>query len=156
MASHWYTKAVRKILQREATDAIDLDGDTIKIGLSSSTHVPNKDDTFLDDAGADDFVDGEFNGTGYTGGHGGSGRKTLANKSVADDLTNDRAKFDADDPTAWTGFNAGTIAQATILKEITGGTASPCIINLDFPDVNPNGNDFTIQFHADGIGYIST
>jgi hypothetical protein len=156
MASFWYTKAVRKMLQRDATDAIDLDGDTIKVGLSTATHVPNKDDTFLDDAGADDFVDGEATGTGYTGGFAGAGRKSLANKAVTDDLTNDRAKFDADDLT-WTAYDpTSACAQATVMKEITSNALSPVIINLDFADVDPAGNDFVLQFHADGIGYIAT
>jgi len=156
MPSHWYTRSLTKILQREAVAAIDLDGDTIKVGLSTTVHVPNKDDQFLDDAGADDFSDGEATGTGYAGGFAGAGRKTLATKTVADDLSADRTKFDADDVT-WTAYNPSAAAsQATILKEITNDAASPVIINLDFADVDPNGNDFVLQFHTDGIGYIAT
>jgi hypothetical protein len=154
MASFVYYKAIRKMMQREATDAIDMDGDTLKVGLSTTTHVPNKDDVFVSDAGADDFDDGELTGTGYTAGFGGAGRKSLVNKTMADDATNDRAKFDADDLT-WTGLNAGTAAQATVMKEITNNAASPIIANLDFADVNANGNDFVLQFHADGILYVA-
>jgi hypothetical protein len=156
MASFWYTRAITKILQREATDAIDLDGDTIKVGLSTTVHVPNKDDTFANDGGADDFNDGEATGTGYAGGFGGAGRKALATKAVTNDLTNDRSKFDADDLT-WTGYDpSAAAAQATVLKEITADTSSPLILNLDFADVDPAGNDFVLQFHVDGIGYIAT
>jgi hypothetical protein len=153
VASFWYTNAVTKMMSRDATLAIDLDGDTIKIGLSGSAHVPNRDDIFLTDGG-DGFDVGEFNGVGYVGGFAGSGRKTLAGKTMASDLSTDRAKFDADDPSVWVGFGAGTIAQASIFKEITSNAASPELVNLDFPDVAPATNDFSVTFHADGIGYV--
>ena len=155
-----YTRSITKMLQREATAAIDLDGDTIKIGLSTAVHVANKDDQFLSDAGADDFEDGEndIGGTGYTAGFGGAGRKTLTNSGgVTNDLTNDRSKFDTPDPSAWTAFNpANAVNKATILKEITSNAASPLIANLDFASVDPNGLDFSVSFHADGILYIAT
>lgn len=156
MASHWFHKSIRKMLQREGTDTIDLDGDTIKIGLSSATHIPNKDDERLDTGGANDFSSGEATGTGYTGGFGGGGRKTLANKAVTDVDANDRSKFDADDPSTWTGYNPTDAADwAMIMKEITSDALSPGILVLDFPSVDPNGNDFTVSFHTDGIGYIT-
>ena len=156
MASFWYTPSITAIMQRDATKAIDLDGDaSIKIGLSNSSHVPNRDDVFVTDGG-DGFDIGEFNGTGYVGGFAGAGRKALVAKTCATDVTTDRTKFDADDPSLWTGFAAGTIAQATILKEITSNALSPVLTNLDFPDVAPAGNDFSIIFHVDGIGYIQT
>lgn len=149
MASFWYNKAVGKILR----NTIDLDGDTFKVGLSTSTHAPNKDDAFCDDGGADDFSDGEISVTNYTGGFNGSGRKTLSNRTVTDDLTNDRVVLDADDIT-WTALGAGaTIAQATMMKEVTNDAASSVIINLDFPDTATSGIDFQISFAATGIGY---
>lgn len=155
MASHWYHKAITAMLQRDATLTIDLDGDTLKCGLSTTTHAPDPDDGFLDIAGTTDFTSGEATGTNYTGAFGGSGRKSLANKTCASDTATNRTKFDADDIT-WTAYNPTAAAsQATILKEITNDTLSPCIVNLDFADVDPNGNDFILQFHADGIGYIA-
>lgn len=155
MASHWYHKAVTAMLQRDATLAIDLDGDTIKVGLSTTTHVPDPDDGFLDIAGSTDFTAGEATGTNYAGTFGGAGRKSLANKTCASDTSTNRTKFDADDLT-WTAYNPTSAAsQATVMKEITNDTLSPAIINLDFADVDPNGNDFILQFHTDGIGYIA-
>jgi len=151
MASFWYNKAVGKILR----NTIDLDGDTFKVGLSTSVHVPNKDDTFLDDAGSDDFVDGELTVTGYTNGFGGAGRKSLVNRTVTDDLTNDRIKFDADD-ILWTALGAGqTIEQATLMREVTTNADSSVILNLDFTGVATSGANFTLQFHTDGIGYTT-
>jgi len=138
-------------------DIIDLLNDTIKIGLSTSTHVPNRDDDFLDIAGSTDFTAGELTGTGYTAGFGGAGRKTLASKTITVDKTNDRAEFDCADIT-WTAISAGTAAQATVLKEITNDAASKTIANIDsggFPVVT-NGGDLTIQVNVEGLIQLST
>lgn len=138
-------------------DIVDLLNDTIKMGLSNSTHVPNRDDDFLDEAGANDFIDGELSGTGYTGGFGGAGRKTLASKTITVDKTNDRAEFACASVT-WTAINAGTAAQATVLKEITNDAASKCIANIDtggFP-ITTNGGDLTLQPNAEGLLQLST
>lgn len=133
------------------TDVTDLLNDTIKLGLSTSVHVPINDNDFLDEAGADDFIDGELTGTGYTSGFGNSGRKTLASKTIVTDKANNRSEFDCADIT-WTAINAGTAAQATVLKEITNDAASVTIANIDggFPVVT-NGGDFTIQVNAEGL-----
>ena len=139
------------------TDVIDLLNDTIKVGLSTSVHVPNRDNEFLAEGGADDFDDGELSGTGYTGGFGGAGRKSLASKTISVDLANDRAEFDAADLT-WTAINAGTAAQATVMKEVTTNADSKCIANIDtggFPVVT-NGGDLTLQWNVEGILQLST
>jgi hypothetical protein len=137
--------------------------DTIKVGLSTSVHVPNRDDDFLDEAGADDFVDGELSGTGYTAGFGGAGRKTLTGKSVVVDDPNDRAEFDAADllpaSTGWPGLNAGTIAQIVPLKEVTADTDSPPLMNIDNAPELPlvtNGGNVGITWNAEGVGQLRT
>jgi hypothetical protein len=141
-------------MQRSA-EAIDLDGDTIKVGLSGTGHVPNIDDVFLDDAGVDDFTDFEATGTGYAGGFAGAGRLTLASKTTTYNTGTNRAIFDAADPT-WSAYNPTAVAaQLTVFKEITNDAGSPMVANLEFPDVDPNGNDFVVQFHADGIFYVA-
>ncbi len=146
MASFFYGLSAEKIVEQ----SLDFLSDTIKVGLSDTSHTPNKDDEFLDEAGADDFVDGELSGTGYTGGFGGSGRKTLASKTVVYDAANDRVELDAAD-VAWTAIDAGTIAQATLLKEITNDAASLCVVNVDVADTVTNGGDITIQWNVEGI-----
>lgn len=138
-------------------DDVDLLNDTIKLGLSTSTHVPNRDDNFLDDTGADDFIDGELSGTGYVAGFGNSGRKTLASKAIAVDDANDRAEFDCAD-VVWTAINAGTAAQATVLKEVTNDAASIPIANVDsggFPKTT-NGGDLTFTVNAEGLLQLRT
>jgi len=127
-------------------DPIDFLGNTIHVGLSSSTHVPTEDDEFADDGGADDFVDGELSGTGYA-------RAALASKALTYDAANDRVEWDAAD-TTYSGIDAGTAAQATILDD-TGATDADkrLLANIDsggFPVVT-NGGDLTIQWNAEGI-----
>ena len=146
MASFAYGLAMELVVEQ----SLDLLVDVIKVGLSDATHVPNKDDQFNDDAGTDDFIDGELSGTGYTGGFGGSGRMTLGSKTVVYDTANDRVEFDAAD-TVWMAINAGTIVQATLMKEITNDAASPVIVNVDVADTVTNGGDITIQWNSEGI-----
>jgi hypothetical protein len=101
----------------------------------------------MDDAGADDFIDGELSGTGYT-----AGGDNLTTATVAYDAGNDRVEFDADNA-AWTAIDAGTAAQATVLKDTAVDTTSPVICHVDsggFPIVT-NGGDLTITWNAEGI-----
>lgn len=137
-------------------DIVDLLNDTIKLGLSTSVHTVDRDDDFLDDGTASDFSSGELTGTGYVAGFAGAGRKTLGSKTITVDKANDRAEFDCADIT-WTGINAGTAAQATVLKEITNDGASKEIANIDggFPVVT-NGGDVTLQVNAEGLIQLST
>lgn len=125
---------------------VDLLTDTLKVMLVNGSYTPNKDHNF-----ASSLNTYELTGTGYVGGYGGSGRKTLASKTVTQDDTNDVAVFDAGDIT-WTAINAGTAAYAAIIKEVTNDAASPVLAVIDLsPDVVTNGGDLTIQWGAGGI-----
>ena len=153
MASFLYGPgALRLILGNAQTTIVTWPTDTdIKCGLSTSTHVPNKDNVFLDDAGADDFLDGELSGAGYT-----ADGVLLGTQTVAYDAANDRVEFDAANA-AWTGINAGTAAQATVLRDSGAPTTSPVICNVDtggFPVVT-NGGDLTIAWNAEGIFWLT-
>lgn len=126
-------------------NGINLLSDTIKVALVTSAHTPAKGDNFMDT-----YTASELSGTGYTAGFGGSGRKTLATKAVAQDDTNGWGTFDADDVT-WSAINAGTAAAAVLLKEITSDAASPIIAVVVFSSaVTTNGGDFTIQWANTG------
>lgn len=126
--------------------SVDLLADTIKVLLLSASYTPNKDHEFVSDVSTY-----ELSGTGYVGGYEGSGRKTLANKTVTKDDSADVAKFDADD-VVWTAINAGTAAYAAIVKEVTDDAHSPVVAIVDLsPDVVTNGGDLTVQWGADGI-----
>jgi len=128
--------------------SIDLDTDTIKVVLVTSSYTPN-----IDTHTQYSHITNQVTGTGYT-----AGGATLANKSVAVDTTNDRAKFDADD-TTWTSASI-TARGAIIYKYIDDGGSpddtSPLICYKDFgADITSTNGDFTIQWSADGILYLS-
>lgn len=146
-ATFWYGVGLQaSILGSGLTTPINFLSNVIQVGLSNSTHVPNKDDIFLSDLGADDFIDGELSGTGYS-------RQTLGSKTVTYDAANDRVEWDGAD-VSWTGIDAGTAAQATYFDN-TGASdgARRVLWNVDsggFP-VTTNGGDLTIQHNAEGI-----
>lgn len=142
MASAWYNKGKAKVLD----GTINLTSDTIKVMLLNASYSFNADHHFVSDVSAN-----ELSGTGYTGGFGGSGRKTLTTKTITEDDTNDWAIFDADD-SQWLSINAGTAAWAVLIKEITNDGASLLIAAIDInPDVVTNGANLTVQWNATGI-----
>lgn len=147
MASGWYNSGKRDIFD----GTIDLVNDTIKVMLVDNDYTPNADHDFVDDVSAE-----ELSGTGYTGGFGGSGRKTLAGKAFATDLANDRAEFTANAIT-WTAINAGTARYAIFIKEITNDAASRLLFFLDLggSGVVTNGGDLTVTANAEGFAQLA-
>lgn len=121
--------------------AIDLDTDTIKMMLVTSTYAPNQDThTKCSD------VTNEVVGTGYT-----AGGVTLANKVVSVDNTGNTGVFDADDVTITT---ATITARGAVLYKARGGasTADELIGYLDFgSDITSTAGNFVITFNAGGI-----
>lgn len=153
MAGFLFNKGIRR-LQGGATGAINwVSSTTIKaLFLTTTTpYTPNKDHEFVSD-----LVASEAAGTGYAGGFGGAGRKALANKTIADDLTNDRVQFKADNPAAWTGLNltSGSIAYVVICAEGTADTDSPVLALLDPADLVTNGGDVTLTFPSGVVFHI--
>ena len=121
--------------------SIDLDTDTIKMMLVTSTYSPNQDThTKRSD------VTNEVVGTGYT-----AGGVTLANKTVTVDNTGNTGVFDADDVTIST---ATITARGCVLYKSRGGAASAdeIIAYLDFgSDITSTAGNFVITFSASGI-----
>jgi hypothetical protein len=137
MASAIYNSFKRDI----ANGSIDLDTDTIKVMLVTSTYAPNVDThTKRSD------ITNEVVGTGYVAGGG-----TLASKTVAVDNTNDRALFDGDNQ-VWA--TASITARGAVLYKARGGasTADELICYIDFgADITSTAADFTLSFNAVGI-----
>ncbi len=128
-----------------ANSSIDLDTDTLKIMLVTSTYAPDQDaHTKRSD------VTNEVVGTGYT-----AGGATLANKTVVVDNTNNWAKFDADDA-SWA---ASTItARGAVIYKSRGGASSAdeLVCYLDFgSDISSTAGTFTVTFAANGILTLS-
>jgi len=142
---------LRKLLLDAAagSPSLNLTSDTIKVMLVMNTYTPNKDDNFV--SAITNATSKELSGTGYVAGFGGSGRKTLASKTITQDDTNDVAFFDAADLT-WATIDAGTVGFAAIIKEVSADSDSPILAVVDIsPDVVTNGGDYTITWAADGL-----
>lgn len=136
MASVIYNGFKKKIMD----GSIDLDTDTIKVALVTSTYTPNIDThVFFSD------ITNEVSGTGYS-----AGGSALANKSVTQDNTNDLGYFDADD-LSWTSSTI-TARGAVIYKSTGVSSTSPLIGYIDFSTdkVTSNGT-FTITWASNGI-----
>lgn len=153
MASFVYNKAAEEI----ANGTIDLLGDTIKAMLVTSTYTPARTHLVVDAGGASDPVDAELSVSGYTGGYGGSGRKSLASKAVTLDQGNNRAEFSAANLTWSTLASGATIAGMLLVKEgVSDDTTSRLIAYLDVTDTPTNGGDVAFTFDAEGILQFST
>jgi hypothetical protein len=129
--------------------------DTLKMPLLKSTYAQNKDHN---DVG--DLATTECDATGYTGGFGGAGRKTLATPTITVDDANDRLILDAADPAPWNplgGATNNTLRYGAIIKEITSDALSIVLATLDMgADQNTNGGSVTVSLHATlGIGTIT-
>lgn len=136
MADVIYNSFKKKIMD----GSIDLDTDTIKVALVTSSYTPNQDlHDFFDD------VTNEVSGTGYS-----AGGASLANKAVTQDNTNNKGVFDADDVT----WSTSTItARGAVLYKSTGTPSTSALIcYIDFgSDKSSAGGNFTIQWNASGI-----
>jgi hypothetical protein len=124
-----------------ANGSIDLDTDSIKIMLVTSTYVAN-----IDTHAKRSDITNEISGSGYT-----SGGVVLIGKSVTMNTTTDKGVFDADDVTIST---ATITARAGILYKSRGGASSAdeLIAYLDFgSDVACTAGNFNIAFDVNGI-----
>jgi len=119
------------------TLALDLDSDTIKIMLVTSSYTP--------DFGAHDFkadVSNEISGTNYT-----AGGNTLS--SLALTQTGGTIKFDAAD-TSWSSATITDARGAVIYDDSL--TDDPLIAYIDFgANYSSTNGTFTIAFNAGGI-----
>jgi len=141
MANAVYNSFKRDIMN----GSIDLDTDTIKIMLTTSSYTPN-----IDTHTKRSDITNEVSGTGYT-----AGGATLANKAVTADNTNDRGVFDADD-VSWT--TSTITARYAVLYKSRGGASSAdeLIMYLDFStDYTSTAGTFLITWNASGILTLS-
>jgi hypothetical protein len=126
-----------------ATGAIDLDTDTFKIMLVTSTYSPNKKThTKRSD------VTNEVVGTGYT-----AGGVALTSVVVTNDTANDRTKFSSANP-SWP--TATITARGAVIYKSRGGAASAdeLVCYLDFgSDQTSTAGTFTVTCPANGWAY---
>ena len=124
---------------------LDLDTDTIKVALTTSSYTPDQDaHDFFDD------VTNEISATGYT-----AGGATLSGVTVTADNTNNRGVFDAND-TSWTTATITNARYAVIYKSTGSAATSALICAIDFgADYSNTAGTFLITWSASGIITIS-
>lgn len=145
MASGFYTAFKKTFADRSNTaGGVDLDTDTIKIMLVTSTYVPN----FGTHVYKSD-VTNEVASANYT-----AGGAALANKLVVQDTPGGRSYFDADD-VSWVNVTF-TCRGAVIYKDTGNAATSPLICYLDFVvDKTVSAGTFSIVWsNTNGIFYI--
>jgi hypothetical protein len=126
----------------EISAAIDLEGDTIKGMLLTSTHTADVDaDVFIDDVSTN-----EISATGSYS----AGGVTLTTTATTDDI-DDEGVFDATDMSV----TSATIPDAqwlVIYKDTGTPSTSPIICEIDFGSAQSCSNGtFTVTFAAEGI-----
>ena len=140
MANVIYNSFKQKIMD----GSIDLDTDTIKVALVTSSYTPDQDSH-------EDFADitNEVSGTGYT-----AGGATLSNVSITKDNTDNEGVFDADDVT-WSSSTI-TARGAVVYKDSGTPATSWLICYVDFgSDYSSVAGDFKITWNAEGIVNIT-
>lgn len=125
-----------------ADGTFDLDGDTLKIALFTSSYTPDATDIVFAD------LSSEVSGTGYT-----AGGATLASPTW--NRSGGTATLDAADP-QWTTASF-TARYAVVYKSGTANAlVNPLICLLDFgSDKTVTSGTFTVSFNASGILTLS-
>lgn len=127
----WYGNGLLKIAQ----GAIDLDTDTFKIMLTTSTYTPNQDThDFRDD------VTNEVTGTGYT-----AGGATLTGVAVTYDAASNEVRISWADPT-WASSTI-TARTAVIYKSRGGAATADELVAFctNDADVSSTAGTFTVD-----------
>lgn len=129
-----------------ANGTLDWDTNTFKIMLIDNAYTPNPDHATVS------ALTELPNGTGYTGGFNGAGRKTLSVCSVVQVDASDRAELRVSLATTWSAINAGTAKAAVVIREMTSDADSIPVAYIDsggWPIVT-NGGDLTCTWNAAG------
>lgn len=130
-----------KFLSALANKEVDLDSDTLKVMLTTSSYTPNQDTDQYKSA-----VTNEVTGTGYT-----AGGQTLTSVSVAYSASTNTLTLDAADP-SWA--SSTITARRAVFYDDTpaASTAKPLIAWWDFgADVSSSGGPFTLTIDVAGI-----
>jgi hypothetical protein len=78
--------------------------------------------------------------------------KTLSGTTVSQDDANNRAKWDAvENSITWDNLGATTIVEARLY--VDNPTSRWLLILYEMPD--SNGEDYTLNFHADGLFWLT-
>lgn len=141
VTAHWYGLALGHIANKE----IDLDSDTFKCALVTSSYTPDMDaDEFWSTPQAD-----EASGTNYS-----AGGTTLTTVSLVYDPATNRMQWEADDA-VWA--NATVTARYAVVYDSTPGTAGTdfliCYTNFGV-DMVATAHEFRVAWASGVVAYI--
>lgn len=126
---------------------IDLDSDTLKLMLVTSSYTPDQDTHQYKSS-----VTNECSGTGYT-----AGGATVGSISVSYNTGTNVLSFDGTDG-AWTGLTLSTPARYGILYDSSPASDAtrPLIGYVDFgADQAMSGGNLTVAWDSSGIGAVT-
>lgn len=128
------------------TGGFDLDADTLKVMLVTSSYTPDQDaHDFINDASS-----AEVSGTGYT-----AGGATLSGVTVTQDNTNNTAYLDAAD-TDWTTSTITNARYAIVYKDTGAAATSPILAIFDFgTNKSTTAETFRIVWPSGGLLTLS-
>jgi hypothetical protein len=128
-------------LKSLANKEVDLDSDTLKVMLCTSTYTPNQDTHQYKSS-----VTNEISGTGYT-----AGGQTLTSVTVTYDSASNTLTLDCADP-SWA--SSTITARYAVFYDSSPATDAtrPLISYVDFgADVTSTNGPFTITIDAAGV-----
>lgn len=129
---------------------IDIDSDTLKLMLCTTSYTPNQDTHRYKSS-----VTGECSGSGYT-----AGGATVTGVSVSYDAGTNVLSFSASDVT-WSAVTliSGNAPRYAVLYDATPGSDAtrPLIGYIDFggTDYAPNGGNLVVKWDPAGVGGVT-
>jgi hypothetical protein len=131
-----------------ANKELNMNTDTFKLALFTSSLTPNQDTHIYYDAAP--YTSNQVaNGAGYT-----TGGVTVSPITVSYDAATNKVSFAASNAT-WT--TATFTARYGVLYDNTPTTNKPLVLYVDFgADQSPSNGTFSITWDAAGIGYVQT
>lgn len=137
----WYGNGLKNALG----GAVDLDTDTIKGSLHTTTYTPNVD--------THDFFDDATNELATASGYTARG-VTLASKVLSIDSGTHQVRWDFDDLT-WT-FSAAVTFRYLVLSKVLGGatSADPLIAYFDWGSSQTVSGIYVVSIDATGALYV--
>lgn len=123
---------------------INWDTDTIICLLLDSTYTPDIDtEEFISDIVAKEAANANYV------------RKTLTCTTPTVDTVNDWSEYDETTNPTWSSLGAGDLACAVIAKNSGADATSPLICYMEIVATQPNGGDWQITWHANGIFVVA-
>jgi hypothetical protein len=141
MTVKWYGLGLLACLRND----VDLEADTLKLSLHTSTYAPNLD--------TDDFFNDATNELGATNGYT-AGGVTLTGKALSYDAATDQVRFDFDDPSF--PFTGAKTWRYAVLRKARGGAASAdeLIALIDFGADQTVSTAYALTVDPAGLLYI--